>query len=187
MPSTDRFSATIADLVSPVEAKIQHNYDKRWLRGYATENTGADNNSAEATTEERANAVTTLGKGNPEWEAAVMRLAYQHWFDGGKTLDDVRLIMSLPAKGEAVGHTNWGKYLKYVEYVKEKEREAANAAIVAAIKQRLIYKGWYLEGKTFKQVREILELPATGPATNHPNWEKFEGYLAFFKEYSQQF
>ncbi|KUF87118.1 hypothetical protein AM588_10001402 [Phytophthora nicotianae] len=154
MPSTDRFSATIADLVSPVEAKIQHNYDKRWLRGYATENTGADNNSADATTEERANAVTTLGKGNPEWEAAVMRLAYQHWFDGGKTLDDVRLIMSLPAKGEAVGHTNWGNTSSMWSTSRRKS-EAANAAIVAAIKQRLIYKGWYLEGKTFKQVREI--------------------------------
>ncbi|KAG3163011.1 hypothetical protein PI126_g5741 [Phytophthora idaei] len=89
-----------------------------------------------------------LGKGNAEWDDALMRLAYSHWFEGGKTIDDVQLIMSLPAKGEAVGHDNWGKYLKYVEFVKEKKQEAANAAIVAALKRRRVYRDWYIEGTT---------------------------------------
>ncbi|KAG6958259.1 hypothetical protein JG687_00009495 [Phytophthora cactorum] len=165
-----------SDVVSPVEPRIQH------------ENTDVNNKedtAGEDDEEERINAATMLGKGNAEWDDALMRLAYSHWFEGGKTIDDVRLIMSLPAKGEAVGHENWGKYLKYVEFVKEKKQEAANAAIVAVLKRRRAYRDWYIEGKTEAEVRKIFELPAIGTAQNHPNWEKFEEYLEVVKEYSK--
>ncbi|OWZ21793.1 RxLR effector protein [Phytophthora megakarya] len=117
----------------------------------------------------------------------IMRMAYQHWFEGGKTTADVRLIMSLPAKGEAVNAPNWGKYLKYLEFLKEKEVQAANAAKVEAIKWRLTYKGWYLEGKTDKQVREKLGLPTTRDAPEFDAWGKYLDYLKYIEEYSQKF
>ncbi|KAI9980888.1 hypothetical protein PInf_010233 [Phytophthora infestans] len=169
-----------SDLISPIESTVQDdNYDRQ-LRGfYATENTDPVNNqdTAHEDGEERVNVATVLGMGDEAWDDALMRLAYQHWFDGGKTSDGMRLIMDLPAKGEALRHPNWGKYIKYLEFVKEKKKEAADAAAVAALKRRRTYRGWYVDGKTEKDVRKIFGLPATGKAKNHPNWADFQEYL----------
>nr|QMU24832.1 PaRXLR8 [Phytophthora agathidicida] len=159
-------------------------HDKRLLRGYIF---GDTKEIEEVTAEERALDAATLDKMKAETEAIIMRMAYKHWFDGGKTSADVRLIMGLPAKGDAAGHANWTAYLNYLKFVKEKEVDAVNAAKVEAIKLRLIYKGWFLERKTFKQVRAILGLPPKGDAVDHVNWGIFQNYLKFYKEYAQQF
>ncbi|KAG7383981.1 hypothetical protein PHYPSEUDO_003150 [Phytophthora pseudosyringae] len=165
-----------SDLFPPLEPTVEdENCHKRLLR------TDEDDNP-----EERAINPATFARMDENWKDAVLRAAYQHWFEGGKTKADVRLMMGLPAKGEAVSYANWGKYLKYLEFLSEKELAAANAAKVAAIKQKLIYKGWFLDGKTIQQVRVTLGLPATGEAKAYANWQTYLGYLKFYREYSKQ-
>ncbi|KAG6617215.1 putative PexRD1 secreted RxLR effector peptide [Phytophthora cinnamomi] len=128
-----------------------------------------------------------VAKMRAEMEAIDMKFNFRDWFQSGKTLEQVRSILGLPATGEAASHINWAAFQNYLKYVQEMEVKAANAARVAEIKQKLTFKGWYLDGKSFAQVRAILELPAKGSAVGHPNWETFQAYLKFFKEYSQQF
>ncbi|GMF50823.1 unnamed protein product [Phytophthora fragariaefolia] len=137
--------------------------------------------------EERAIDQATIAKMRAEMEAINLRLNYRDWFQGGKTLEQVRAILRLPAKGDAVGHVNWVAFQNYLKYVQEMEVKAANAAKVAQIKQKLTFKGWFLEGKSFTQVRAILGLPAKGEAVGHPNWQTFLAYLEFVKAYSKQF
>ncbi|KAK1942794.1 hypothetical protein P3T76_005431 [Phytophthora citrophthora] len=156
-------------------------HDQRLLRTSTSTKTSTND------TEERAIDAAIIARLNDEWQAAVMRAAYAHWFEGGKTKADVRLIMGLPATGEAVGYANWTKYLKYLEFLKEKEVEAANIAAVTAYKWRRVYKDWFFGQKTFEDVRVILKIPLKGDHADHVNWEVFQNYLKFYKEFSQLF
>eukprot|EP00644_Phytophthora_capsici_P001139 jgi/Phyca11/129643/e_gw1.86.164.1 len=182
-----RWSAVIyIALLALIEAldvvvAVNPTHDERLLR------TSTSTKTSTSETEERAIDAAMIARLNDEWQAAVMRAAYAHWFEGGKTKADVRLIMSLPPTGEAVGYANWPKYLKYLEFLKEKEVEAANIAAVTAYKWRRVYKDWFFGQKTFAEVREILKLPLKGEHVDHVNWEIFQNYLTFYKEFSKLF
>ncbi|GMF21059.1 unnamed protein product [Phytophthora lilii] len=138
-------------------------------------------------TQERAIDSAMVAQIRAKMEAINMQLNYRDWFWGGKTLEEVRALLHLPATGEAVGHVNWTAYLNYLKYIKEREVEAANAAMVEAIKWKLTYKGWFLDGKSFKQVRAILGIAEKGDDVDNVNWEIFQNYLKFVKEYAKQF
>ncbi|KAE8893884.1 hypothetical protein PF002_g10706 [Phytophthora fragariae] len=144
-----------------------------------------DGTADEDDTDERAIDPATVAKMRAELEAIDTKLNFRDWFRGGATIEQVRSFLGLPAKGEAVGHANWAQFQSYLKYVHEMDVKAANAAKVAAIKQKLTFRGWYLERKSIPQVRKILGLPAKGPAVDNPNWETFQAYLKFVTDPTQ--
>lgn len=95
--------------------------------------------------EERLLNPSATAKLKAELEAINMKHNFRDWFQVKKTLEQVRSFLGLPATGEAVSHANWAAFQNYLKYVQEMEEHAAKVAKAAAAKQRLDFKGWYLE------------------------------------------
>lgn len=113
---SDHFKASkevSSDLPSSIESAQDQDYSNRLLGTSEAEDDSKENETqattdADGDTEERTINRAMTAKLKVEQEAFTMRLAYKYWFDGGKTVADVRLIMGLPAKGDDIGHANWG-------------------------------------------------------------------------------
>jgi hypothetical protein len=181
-------SVISSDFASSIKSVQDRRHSGRLLRGDATTNADSDSedNEQEAT-EERANTGFSAQM-LTEMKAIRQRMDYEDLFTRGATNAQVRSFFKLPAKGEAATHQNWAAYLNYLKYVKEQEAYAAKMAQVAAIKLKLgTYKDWFFAKKSFAEIRSILGLPAKGDAVGHANWEIYQNYLKFYKEFSRQF
>ncbi|KAH7485148.1 RxLR effector protein PexRD1 [Phytophthora ramorum] len=194
LASIDATTSTIQLKASRVWSSKPQN-DRRGLRSneaVGLENDSvADNDNGTADesggSEERAIDPAVIAKFEAKMDDVKVEAMFRHWFQGGKTLADVRTLLSLPAKGDAVTYAHWSMYLKYLDFYKEQQAFAAAVAKAEVIKLRFTYKNWFLDRKSSKQVREILELPPTGNAAGYANWEKYLDYLKYCEEISKQY